>query len=68
MNARSFYDGGGMKVKDIHTDDHGNPKWHKYGKNGEHAHDYEWNEDGSLKTKTVREISEEERERNGDIL
>ena len=36
--------------------------------NGEHAHDYEWNEDGSLKRKTTRELNDEEKERNGDIL
>jgi len=67
-DTRSFYGSDGMKVKDIHTSDHGNPKWHNYGSHGEHAHDYEWNDDGSLKNKTTRNLSEEERERNGDIL
>ena len=68
VNVRSFYGADGMKVKDIHTDDHGYPKWHAYGSHGEHAHDYEWDADGRLKNKTQREISKEEREGNGDIL
>lgn len=68
VDTRSFYGSDGMKEKDIHTTNHGNPKTHNYGSHGEHAHDYAWNEDGSLKTKTTRNLSEEERERNSDIL
>lgn len=68
VNMRSFYGNDGMKSMDINTDNHGNPKRHPYGKHGEHAHDYEWDENGVLKNKTTREISDEERERNGDIL
>lgn len=68
VDARAFYGDDGMKVKELHTSNHGNPKWHNYGRHGEHAHDYEWNEDGSLKKKTTRELNDEERERNGDIL
>lgn len=68
VDVRTFYGSSGMKEKDIHTTDHGNPKWHKFGAHGEHAHDYEWNEDGSLKTKTTREVTKDEKERNGDIL
>lgn len=68
VNMRSFYGNDGMKTMDINTDNHGNPKRHPYGKHGEHAHDYEWDENGDLKNKTTREISDEERERNGDIL
>lgn len=68
VDTRSFYGDDGFKKIDLHTNDHGNPKMHDYGKNGEHAHDYDWNEDGSLKNKTTRNISDEEKERNGDIL
>ena len=68
VNVRSFYGNSGTKDMDIHTDDHGYPKQHNYGEHGEHAHDYEWDDGGRLKNKTTREISEEERERNGDIL
>ena len=41
VDSRGFYDSNGMKNKDIHTNDHGNPKWHNYGIHGEHAHNYE---------------------------
>ena len=68
IDTRSFYGSDGMKEKDIHTTDHGNPKTHNYGSHGEHAHDYKWNEDGSLNTKTTRNLSDEEREGNSDIL
>ena len=68
VNVRSFYGDDGMKVKDIHTDDHGYPKQHPYGVHGEHAHDYEWDEAGRLKNKTTREITKEEKERSGDIF
>lgn len=68
VDTRAFYGDDGTKAKDLHTNDHGNPKWHNYGQHGEHAHDYEWNEDGSLKNKTTRDWNKEEKERNGDIL
>ncbi len=68
VDARGFYNDSGMKEKDIHTNDHGNPKRHDYGQHGEHAHDYEWTDDGKLKNKTIREIDDDERERNGNIL
>ena len=68
VDVRSFYGDDGMKQKDIHTNDHGNPKWHDYGEHGEHGHDYEWNDDGRLKNKTTRELSKDERKENGDIL
>ena len=66
--TRTFYGKSGYKEKDITTHDHGFPKKHPYGKHGEHAHDYEWSEDGSLKNRTTREISETERKENRDIL
>lgn len=68
VNVRSFYGDDGMKVKDLHTDDHGYPKQHPYGDHGEHAHDYEWDDEGRLKNKTTREITKEEKERSGDIF
>lgn len=68
VDTRSFYGDDGYKKTDLHTNDHGNPKMHNYGKNGEHAHDYDWSEDGSLHNKTTRSITDEEKERNSDIL
>lgn len=68
VNIRSFYGTNGLKEKDIHTDDHGYPNRHKFGQHGEHAHDYEWDENERLKNKTTRELSQEEREGSSDIL
>mgnify|MGYP004462117321 CR=1 FL=1 len=65
VDARGFYDADGLKERDIHTTDHGNPKRHPY---GEHGHDYQWNTDGSLKRKATRELTDTERKENSDIL
>ena len=68
VKARGFYDADGVKEKDIHTTNHGNPKRHPYGEHGEHAHDYQWNADGSLKNRNPRELTDTERKENSDIL
>lgn len=68
VDARGFYDADGLKERDIHTTDHGNPKRHPYGGHGEHGHDYQWNTDGSLKRKATRELTDTERKENSDIL
>lgn len=68
IDTRTFYGKTGLKEKDIHTTNHGHPKQHNYGKHGEHVVLYEWNTDGSLKTKIKQELSEKERKENGDIL
>ena len=68
VKARGFYDADGVKEKDIHTTNHGNPKRHPYGEHGEHAHDYQWNADGSLKNRNPRELTDIERKENSDIL
>lgn len=44
----TFYDEKGMKLKDITNHNHDSPKEHPFGKNGEHAHDCTWSEDGSV--------------------
>lgn len=68
IEARTFYNNRGVKRKDIHTTDHGNPKWHNFDSKGGHVVLYEWNSDGSLKKKTRRKLSERERRENSDIL
>ena len=64
---RNYYDENGRQFKQISNNDHGHPKRHKYGKNGEHAHDYTYDENGHVK-RNIREITDEERKENGDIL
>ena len=63
-----FYDEDGWKAKDIHLSNHGNPKHHSFGEHGEHIDLYEWNEDGSVKRIERRELTDDERKENEDIL
>lgn len=66
--TRAFYGANGFKRKEITTHGHGNLTTHPYGENGEHAHDYTWTLDGRLENRTTRELTEEERKENADIL
>ena len=68
VKARAFYGEDGRKYKEIHTTHHGKPKAHPFGKHGEHGHIYQWNPDGSLKSKPSYELSEKERKENQEIL
>lgn len=65
---RTFYDSEGKMFRQVHTGAHGNLKDHPYGKNGEHKHEYVWNDDGTLKERKTGELSEADRKENGDIL
>jgi SPP1 gp7 family putative phage head morphogenesis protein len=66
---RTIYNEKGNMIKQINSSHHGKPKYHKYGAEGEHAHDYFWNEDGSeIIDRTTRDLSTEERKENQDIL
>ena len=64
---RVFYDAEGKMYRQTHSGNHANPKQHKYGKNGEHAHDIEW-KDGKIVNRTTRELTDSERRECGDIL
>lgn len=64
---RNYYDKNGRQYKQIANNNHGNSKMHPYGKNGEHAHDYVYDENGKVK-RTTRELTEYERKENADIL
>lgn len=68
VRARAFYDDKGIKYKEIHTTNHGKPKAHPFGEHGEHGHIYQWNSDGSLKSKIPYELSDKERKENQEIL
>lgn len=65
---RTFYDSEGKMFRQVHTGAHGNLKDHPYGKNGEHKHEYVWNDDETLKERKTGELSEADRKENGDIL
>lgn len=64
---RNYYGPDGRQFKQVSNNSHGNPKMHPYGKQGEHAHDYTFDESGKLKRST-RELTERERKENSDIL
>lgn len=65
---RNYYDSTGKQKKQISNNDHGNPKQHPYGNHGEHAHDYIYDENGKLSGRPIRELTEQERKENEDIL
>ena len=64
---RNYYDSSGRQYKQISNHNHGNAKNHPFGNNGEHAHDYIWGDDGKP-SRPVRELTEQERKENGDVL
>ena len=64
---RTFYNENGLQIKQISNGPHGNKKRHPYGKNGEHAHDIVW-ENGKIVARPVRELTDNERKENADIL
>lgn len=64
---RTFYDSEGKMCRQVHSGNHKNAKMHPYGENGEHAHDYRW-EDGKIIERTTRELIDRERRESGDIL
>ncbi|MBM6938474.1 phage minor capsid protein [Pseudoflavonifractor phocaeensis] len=64
---RMYYDGEGRQIKQISSGPHGNLKKHPYGTHGEHAHDILW-ENGKIVGRTVRELSQQERKENADLL
>ena len=67
QHDRAFYDAEGRLIRQVSSGPHGNPKKHPYGQNGEHAHDIVW-QDGAIVSRPVRELTEEERKENADIL
>lgn len=65
--SRNYYDATGKWSKQITNNNHGNAKQHPFGLKGEHAHDIVWDGD-KVVDRRVRELSEEERKENADIL
>lgn len=65
---RNYYGEDGKQTKQISNNNHGNSKQHPFGKNGEHAHDYSYDENGKLIRGRPRELTAEEIKENGDIL
>lgn len=66
--TRNYYDENGRQYKQISNNDHNHPTYKDFGKNGEHAHDYVYDDNGKLIDRPARELTPEERQFNGDIL
>ena len=66
--SRNYYDDTGRQTKQISNTSHGHKAVEDYGEHGEHAHDYQWDEDGILIGRPYRELTEMERKENEDIL
>ena len=66
--TRNYYDDTGRQSKQMSNHNHGNSKKHPFGKHGEHAHDYIYDNDGNLISREPRDLSPEERKENDDIL
>lgn len=66
--ARAYYDGRGLKSKEVHFTNHGRPDKHPYGLKGEHVHDYTFDDKGKFVSRNTRELTKNEREENLDIL
>lgn len=64
---RNYYGPDGRQVKQISNNGHGHKKEEALGQHGEHAHDYRFTEDGKL-SRPVRELTDQERKENADIL
>lgn len=64
---RTFFDEKGRQIRQVSNGPHGNRKQHPYGTNGEHAHDIIW-KDGKIVDRPHRELTDNERKENADIL
>ena len=65
---RNYYGPDGRQTKQISNNDHGHKVERDFGQHGEHAHDYTWDEHGQMYHGKARELTEEERKENADIL
>lgn len=65
---RNYYGQDGRQTKQISNNDHGHKAESALGQHGEHAHDYTWDENGTMYHGKARELTEEERKENSDIL
>lgn len=66
--TRNYYDENGRQIKQISNNGHGNKKEEKFGRHGEHTHDYIYDSSGKLIDRPSRELTEIERKENADFL
>ena len=65
---RNYYGPDGRQTKQISNNGHGHKAEEALGNHGEHAHDYVFDVNGRLLGRPSRELTEQERKENSDIL
>lgn len=65
---RNYYDENGRQFKQISNNDHGHKNESKFGKHGEHGHDYDCEHLPADPRSEARELTAQERKENADIL
>lgn len=65
---RNYYGSDGRQIKQISNNGHGHKVEEALGQHGEHAHDYLYDAEGHFCGRPSRELTEEERKENRDIL
>lgn len=65
---RTIYDENGKMKTQIHSGNHGKPKLHPYGNNGEHHHYYTWEGNEKHPIRTTDNLTDNERKEHSDIL
>lgn len=65
---RNYYGPDGRQTKQISNNGHGHKAEEALGNHGEHAHDYVFDANGRLLGRPSRELTEQERKENSDIL
>lgn len=65
---RTIYNAESKLWKQVHSGPHNRPDKHPYGVKGEHWHIYTWGEDGTLVSREVGELTEQDRKEHADIL
>ncbi|MBQ7794720.1 MAG: phage minor capsid protein [Clostridia bacterium] len=64
---RNIYDEKGYQIKQVSNHNHGNPKMHPFGNNGEHYHDYVWIDEKANRSE-AKELTDLEKKEHGDLL
>ena len=65
---RTIYGEDGFIKDQIHSGPHNRPDKHPYGNHGEHVHRYVWGKDGNADSRSVGNLTDQERIEHSDIL
>ena len=65
---RTIYGEDGFIKDQIHSGPHNRPDKHPYGNHGEHVHRYVWGKEGNVDSRSVGNLTDQERIEHSDIL